>query len=70
MGMQYVCDWCGKVRSKEDMRILHLIKPGEKEDKPDMQPHEICVFCKQKLLTKLLEIQKEVVMEGGEASGR
>jgi len=61
MAIKYVCDWCNQDTSKEDMRVLHLVKPGEKEDKPDMQPQEICVFCKEKLLAVIQNIQGGVV---------
>ena len=68
MGVKYVCDWCGKEVQDRDMRIVKIEKT---DGTPADAPHEICVFCREKLLTAITEIIRKIaadvpLIEGGQ----
>lgn len=51
---KYFCDVCGKETMFEDLHKLSVNKVVD--DKPSMQPKEMCVFCKEKLISLLSEV--------------
>jgi len=50
------CDLCkGVIESEEDIRYHNITKMSKHSDKeiPDVPEKEICVFCKEKIITIL-----------------
>lgn len=55
--IKYFCDICKKETYPDDLATLEI--KSEQDEKPKIQPLEVCVFCQAKIKDFITQISEE-----------